>query len=154
MNPLAFFLTWTTYASWLPGDDRGWVRRGGVFHSPRASLARHVTDRLLSEPVRLNHPQRRVVADVIEEHCRFRGWSHLSTACRSNHVHVIISAPQICPRDVLRSLKARVSRRLSEEFSPKKRWWTKGGSRRLIFTEADLADLLTYVNECQDTPKA
>ncbi|MCA9109357.1 MAG: hypothetical protein KDA52_05390 [Planctomycetaceae bacterium] len=24
-EPLAFFLTWTTYGTWLPGDERGWV---------------------------------------------------------------------------------------------------------------------------------
>jgi len=23
-DPLAFFLTWTKYGSWLPGDERGW----------------------------------------------------------------------------------------------------------------------------------
>ena len=24
-DPLAFFLTWTAYGSWLPGDGRGWA---------------------------------------------------------------------------------------------------------------------------------
>ena len=24
-DPLAFFLTWSTYGSWLPGDARGWT---------------------------------------------------------------------------------------------------------------------------------
>ena len=24
-EPLAYFLTWTTYGTWLPGDDRGWT---------------------------------------------------------------------------------------------------------------------------------
>jgi hypothetical protein len=23
---LAYFLTWTTYGTWLPGDERGWVQ--------------------------------------------------------------------------------------------------------------------------------
>ena len=29
-DPIAFFLTWVTYGTWLPGDARGWVdyRRG------------------------------------------------------------------------------------------------------------------------------
>ena len=26
--PLAWFITWTTYGTWLPGDDRGWTERG------------------------------------------------------------------------------------------------------------------------------
>jgi hypothetical protein len=28
-EPLAYFLTWTTYGSWLPGDERGWVEKPG-----------------------------------------------------------------------------------------------------------------------------
>ena len=27
-DPLAYFLTLTTYGTWLPGDDRGWHRKG------------------------------------------------------------------------------------------------------------------------------
>ena len=26
-EPLAYFLTWTTYGTWLPGDERGWNRK-------------------------------------------------------------------------------------------------------------------------------
>ena len=42
-GPLAYFLTWTTYGSWLPGDERGWVDgRGGthVAAPARAAVAR------------------------------------------------------------------------------------------------------------------
>ena len=24
-DPLAYFLTWSTYGTWLPGDERGWI---------------------------------------------------------------------------------------------------------------------------------
>ncbi len=24
-EPLAYFLTWSTYGTWLPGDERGWI---------------------------------------------------------------------------------------------------------------------------------
>jgi hypothetical protein len=24
-DPLAYFLAWSTYGTWLPGDERGWV---------------------------------------------------------------------------------------------------------------------------------
>ena len=34
-EPLAYFLTWTTYGTWLPGDGRGWVEKNGaIFASP------------------------------------------------------------------------------------------------------------------------
>lgn len=28
MNSLPYLLTWTTYGSWLHGDERGWVQSG------------------------------------------------------------------------------------------------------------------------------
>ncbi len=35
-DPLALFLTSTTYGSWLPGDERGWVEKPGRFREPDA----------------------------------------------------------------------------------------------------------------------
>ena len=35
-DPLALFLTWTTYGSWLPGDERGWVDKPGQLCEPDA----------------------------------------------------------------------------------------------------------------------
>jgi hypothetical protein len=32
-EPLAYFLTWTAYGSWLPGDERGWVAKPGQFRA-------------------------------------------------------------------------------------------------------------------------
>jgi hypothetical protein len=26
-DPIAYFLTWTTYGTWLPGDERGWYAK-------------------------------------------------------------------------------------------------------------------------------
>ena len=37
-EPLAYFLTWTTYGTWLPGDERGWVKRKRGFQAPDMSL--------------------------------------------------------------------------------------------------------------------
>ena len=33
-EPLAYLLTWTTYGTWLPGDDRGWTEKPGQFREP------------------------------------------------------------------------------------------------------------------------
>ena len=27
-EPIAYLITWTTYGTWLSGDERGWVKRG------------------------------------------------------------------------------------------------------------------------------
>ncbi len=153
-DPLAFFFTWTTHASWLPGDRRGWFDRHGEYHAPHAGLSRSAALRLKSGTVILAREQRCVVEEAIVEHCRFRGWIHLASSCRSNHVHAVVAAPNRDPREVLRSLKSRASRCLSQDHGSTRRWWTKGGSRRCVFSVTDLSDVLTYVLECQDKPRS
>ena len=37
-EPLAYFLTWTTYGTWLPGDERGWNRKGEVKRTSNAPI--------------------------------------------------------------------------------------------------------------------
>jgi hypothetical protein len=49
-EPLAYFPTWTTYGTWLPGDDRGWRRKGEPEGQPAnpffAKIARAAMRRL------------------------------------------------------------------------------------------------------------
>lgn len=33
-DPIAYFLTWVTYGTWLPGDERGWVDYQQGFQLP------------------------------------------------------------------------------------------------------------------------
>ena len=54
-EPLAYFLTWPTYGTWLPGDERGWVeyRKGWQLPDPirkrqaeaRMTLRKRLIDR-------------------------------------------------------------------------------------------------------------
>ncbi len=66
-EPLAYLITWTTYGSWLPGDERGWVEKGrpGI-QSPQADKRDHALDQMAEGPVVLNSEQRAIVAKTIE----------------------------------------------------------------------------------------
>ena len=157
-GPLAYFLTWTTYGSWLPGDERGWVDGLGAMHLAEPSRAA-VARRSMKEPaVRLAVPQRVVVERAVTAHCGTRGWHLHAVQCRSQHVHVVVTAVKASPDEVLRQLKTwctRALRRMEGERSAdsaRRRWWTEGGSRRQVFREGDLASVIAYVTECQGIP--
>jgi hypothetical protein len=102
-DPTAFFLTWTTYGSWLPGDARGWVGRRGVIGTPSASLARSARAQLRGAPVVLTLPDGRAVEAALQEQCDFREWYLHTVACRTGNVHVVVSAPSCPPVTVLRA---------------------------------------------------
>src|SRR3954451_5262885 len=90
-EPLAFLLTWTTYGTWLPGDERGWVARPGEKRLPNAAIERWSRSRLTQTPLILATAHREIVERTIADHCRFRGWSLHAVACRTNHVHVVVT---------------------------------------------------------------
>jgi len=152
-EPLAFFLTWTTYCSWLPGDARGWVNDHGLTRPPNARLARHAGHVMRSHAVDLTTPQQQTVEQAIVEQCAFREWTLHAVSCRTSHVHVVVSTDGRSPDRVMGGLKAWCSRRLSDGLQGTGFWWTKGGSMRRLYDTRGIEAVVTYVMECQDQPR-
>src|SRR5215813_6323608 len=112
--PSAYFLTFHTYASWLPGDPRGSVRRGDRYGDPYRDPCEALERRALavsrSPPVVLQGEERVAVMTTILEVCGHRAWALLAGQVRTNHVHVVITATDP-PSRVLGDLKAWSTRR-------------------------------------------
>jgi hypothetical protein len=112
-EPLAYFLTWPTYGTWLPGDERGWVqyRRGCQLPDPVKKL--EATARMADDACRLNDDERRVVETTIAAHCRIRNWTLHAVNCRSNHLHIVVTASEH-PDEVRDQFKSWCTHRLKE----------------------------------------
>jgi len=116
--PLAYFLTWTTYGTWLPGDARGWVdkRQSGPevpYQAPDPRRERAAKARMKESPVILTPRAREVVEAALRETCSYRGWTVHALSVRSNHVHTVVTAPDLGPGWVMRTLKAYATRALN-----------------------------------------
>ncbi len=112
-EPLAYFLTWPTYGTWLPGDERGWIQYGRGWQLPDAVRKLEAEARMTEDACRFDGEQRNVVERQIAETCNVRGWELHAVNCRSNHVHVVVTAGQ-APKIVRNQLKAWCTRRLKE----------------------------------------
>lgn len=168
---LAYLLTWTTYGSWLPGDERGWVRRGGdSIELGSCQLRARAQQDLVCGPVGLDPQQQDLVRKTIVGHCAYRGWSLHAVNVRSNHVHVVVTS-DCSPEQTMQQLKAWCSRRLTEDVrrtsgndkpgaratgsslreatTARRKWWTQRGSTKWINDEAYLHNAIRYVNEGQ-----
>src|SRR5438105_1204310 len=87
---LAYFITWTTYGSWLPGDERGWVLAGKGVQAPDL-LRREKASALMTEGALVLTPEQRLVVEkTVAEHCLIRSWQLHIVNCRTNHVHVVV----------------------------------------------------------------
>ena len=95
---LAYFLTWPTYGTWLPGDQRGWVKRGEGFQLPDSVRELDAQALMTEDACLLDDEQRRLVEGTIADHCRIRGWHLHVVNCRTNHVHVVVMQTAIRTR--------------------------------------------------------
>lgn len=148
---LSYFITWTTYGTWLPGDSRGWRARGKGSQVPRPLLERWCREQMTGDTVLLSPADRVTVEDACREHCAFRGWELHAVSARSNHVHLVVTA-NADPKKVRDQLKANCTRRLRTQQNPlrRDRTWTRGGDVEVLDTEDDLEAAVLYVLEAQD----
>jgi REP element-mobilizing transposase RayT len=154
-EPLAYFLTWATYGTWLPGNERGWIKYGHGWQSPDPIRKLEAEARLTEDACRLDAEQRQAVAKQIAETCRIRGWTLHVVSCRSNHVHVVVTAGKP-PKSVRNDLKAWCTRRLKEldiargRTTVRENWWAERGSQRYINNHEGLEAAIVYVRDGQD----
>jgi len=159
--PLAYLLTWTTYGTWLPGDQRGWTKRRSGRQTGQPILESSSRRSMTSSAQLLDPHQREIVSDAIRSGCLARGWHLHAVNCRSNHVHCVVSA-QMTGGRLEGQLKAICSSRLNIEFAStdsdvlmkpedqRVRWWSQGGDRRRITNEKALERAIIYVLEGQE----
>ena len=159
---LAYFITFTTYGSWLHGTEKG---KGSVDRDHNAFGDSHVTpddgrrrsaeDAMAQPPFLLDVAQRDVVLYAIVALARAKGWNLLAVHVRSNHVHVVIAADRD-PGRLMADLKARASRELTRAGfdDADRRRWTRHGSTLHLFTPAEVEQKATYTLDEQGTPMA
>jgi len=162
--PLAYFLTWATYGTWLPGDERGWTQRGHGWQAPDLARVLWSRERMSEDPCWLDLRQRLLVEATIKRHCEVRNWRLHAVNCRSNHLHVVVSA-SVHPDEVRNQLKSWCTRRLkadqaqrlandcSHPVNIRRHWWGEGCSKRYINDEMGLEAAILYVRDAQDLPR-
>lgn len=150
-GPIAYFITWTSYGTWLPGDERGWRRKGRGWQPGNELFRKMAAGELKETPFILSVDDRAIVEQTVRNHCEIRGWVPHAVQARTNHVHVVVAAPGYKPDTVRDQFKAWCTRKLKTTHSARERFWTEGGSGRWINHENDLEASVNYVNEAQDS---
>lgn len=148
---LTYFITWTTYGTWLPGDSRGWRKTAKGTQPPQPFLETWCRDQMCEAPITLNDIQRSKVEAVCREHAHIRGWHLHALKARSNHVHLAVTADK-APKTVRDQFKANGTRVLRQDPDAinKDKIWTRGGDCEIVDDEENLANVVEYIMEAQD----
>ncbi len=149
-QPLAYFITFTTYGAWLHGQspssvDDAHSQIGTPLMSPDSTRYAANRQQMTQPPYLLDAARRTVVRDAIVEECQFRGWVLHAVHVRPCHVHLVVTADRE-PEFVLRVCKANASKRLSQagfEQADRKRW-THHGSTRYLWSDDAVAQKVHY----------
>lgn len=170
-----WFLTNTTYGTWLPGSERGFVghvwehrtdeppddRRiihnlpGTPYDEDIDGLHRRSRELMKGQPINFERTHAEVFWKQILETAEFRKWQILTVAIMYNHFHIVVGVigdPQ--PGKILGDFKSWGTRALSREFGTpaSETWWTERGSKRKLSNEAALLAAIHYVLYEQPNP--
>ena len=151
-TPLGLFITWTAYGTFLPGDARGWKRRNAGLELAQPRLETWHRDRLCHDVILLDEAMQSIVADAIQEICCVRSWLLWATSARTNHVHVVVTAPEYDPKLVRDQLKAKATLELRRAFAiwKDRPVWTEKGDIEFLDSEFEIQQCVLYVTEAQD----
>lgn len=154
--PIAYHITFTTYGSWLHGDERGSVDKGhnqygSAFVSPNSGLHKKEQTSLKNPSVILDKNIREVVLKAVLEVCGLRSWVAHAIHVRSNHIHIVVSGDEE-PERMMRDFKAYATRAIKKNSSSKaviKKYWSRHGSTKYLWTKENLVSTVEYVKNRQ-----
>ena len=143
MKMLGFMITWTTYGTWLQGDERGYVKNGQI--RPGNEALKKANKVLQSQDmVRLSKAQQEVVQTAIMKQAQLRDHHIYALAVRSNHIHIVLEyTPEPISRIVAYYKKtARLALKATGHCG---KLWTKGYDKRFCFDKKALEQRTKYV---------
>jgi len=136
-------VTWTTYGSWLRGDERGFVANGQVLiGSPEVLQADR--NRQKSPSVRLNRREIELVRQAIFSEAERIGHEVEALTVCTNHVHLVARPHSECVEELVGRYKSLTTRALWQ-YGRYGRIWTKGYDKRFCFSEEEFAARIKYV---------
>lgn len=149
--PLAYLITFRTFGTWLPGDERGsikrdgWNRYGHPKYRPNPELECSIRNEMRQPAVVLTKQMRVIVHDSIRSLCIRRELILKAVNIRTNHGHIVLSASQK-PERIADALKANATKALREAglVGPKERVWARGRSRRYLWKPRHIEAAIEY----------
>lgn len=162
---VAYLITFRCYGTWLHGDDRGSMDRrfhnryGAPKIAPNTEMVASRERLLKSAPFLLGPREREVVDAAIRETCRFREYllharnvrtNHAHVVVRTNHAHVVVGNAG-SPERIMNAFKANATRALRSAglLGQEDKAWSRHGSTKYLWTEADVTDAVAYVLHSQ-----
>ena len=141
---LGYMLTWTTYGSWLQGDERGYVK-DGVVRAGEERLRKVNEWLMVQRPVVLGQREQEIVGQAIAAAAKERKQELYAIAVKGTHVHLVLGwiddraiGTEVC-------YYKNAGRWGLKDVGWKGRLWTGGYDKLFCFDEKELRARIEYV---------
>jgi REP element-mobilizing transposase RayT len=139
-------VTWTTFGTWLQGDERGYVKDGEIL-SPNKNLKQANLSAIKQHIVSFSPFQRNVVKlGIRQEAKRINHNIHALAVC-SNHVHLLLDASNESIEEAVHRYKYSATAALRKQGINYEKIWSKGFDKRFCFNEKELNARIDYVQK-------
>jgi REP element-mobilizing transposase RayT len=145
---VGYMITWTTYGSWLPGDERGYVDNGKILLGNPTVLQRNRKRQKLPV-VKLNKNEKQIVKQIIFSEAAKIIHKIEALAVYSNHIH-LLARPHTKSIEELASRYKSITTRALWQQGRRARIWTRGYDKRFCFTEEQFAARIKYIKNHHD----
>ncbi|HEX6960439.1 MAG TPA: hypothetical protein VF175_01120 [Lacipirellula sp.] len=139
-DPIATFVTTTSFGSWLPGDVRGYVDNGKLF-PPIPQLEAHIRRNMTQAPVQFSHRDRGELFEALGAASSEFDYRLTDAVVEATHLHWIIGH-----NDSVAAMVGRLKNRMRQRLG-RGRIWADGFSHRLLFDDDSLYDARQYLTK-------
>ena len=143
---LGYMATWTTYGTWLPGDERRYVDNKGHLQNGDVDVFQRSKELLKYPPVKLSLPERKLTKQIILDEAQRIAHKVIALTVCTNHVH-LLAKPHQEPIDKIISRYKSITTRIFWEYGKKGKIWTRGFDKQFCFTEKELAVRIIYIQK-------
>ena len=141
---IGYMVTWTTYGTWLQGDERGYVKNGQILPGNK-KLKTANKNQQKSQTVKLNPSQKQLVQNAILREAQKINQNIFAIAVYSNHVHLVAGASSKSIEQIVHRYK-RLSSFVLNKAGLNGKVWSKGFDKRFCFTDREIEQKVKYVN--------
>jgi REP element-mobilizing transposase RayT len=142
---IAYMITWTTYGTWLQGDERKYVKNGQTLE-PNPNLKKSNLSSLKQQIIKLTPLQKNAVQNAILEEAKRINHNIYSIAVCSNHIHIVAENSHTPINQAVIRYK-NVATAALKRTGLNAKLWTKGFDKRFCFTEEQLKQKIEYVDK-------
>ena len=140
---IAYHAIFTTYGTWLQGDERGYVKDGQTYQGNK-TLKQRNKNLQSQNMVKLSRNQQQIVHKAIAEESELQNQYVYALSVQSNHVHIVVKYT-MRPISKIVAYYKKSARLALKTAGHNGKLWTKGYDKRYCFDRTALEQRIKYV---------